>query len=147
MERFLESLMSMIAEEDGAVELVLFVTGICGLAGVGWAAEGVGCGRELDDDAGIAAAAAAAAAVVGGGTAAAGAAAAAVVVVVVDDDGDGAAGWGGGIASLCLHTAMREEGKKALVSHMVMTCITSVETRATKDICCKSEGGGQRGGD
>jgi hypothetical protein len=83
--------MSMMSEEDGAVELVLFVTGICGLAGVGWAAEGVGCGRELDGDAGIAAAAAAAAAVVGGGTAATGGAAAGGgAAVVVDDDGDGA---------------------------------------------------------
>ena len=35
MERFLESLMSMMTEEDGAVELPLFVPGLCGLADVG----------------------------------------------------------------------------------------------------------------
>jgi hypothetical protein len=35
MERFLESLMSMMTDEDGAVELPLFVPGLCGLADVG----------------------------------------------------------------------------------------------------------------
>ncbi len=131
--------MSIMTEEDGAVQLLLFVTGLCGLADVGWATEGDGCGRVPDDDAGIAAAAAAGAAVDGGGTAAAAAA-------VDDDDGDDA-GWGGGIASLCLHTAMREEGKKALVSHMVMTCIKSVEAKASKaDYLLQIGGGGRRGG-
>ena len=100
----------------------------------------MGCGRVPDDDAGIAAAAAAAAAADGGGTAAAAAAA-------VDDAKGDDAGWGEGIGSLCLHTAMREEGKKALVSHMVMTWIKSVETRDNKaEYLLQIGGGGRRGG-
>ena len=98
----------------------------------------MGCGRVPDDDVGIAAAAAAAAAVDGGGIAAAAA---------VDDAKGDEAGWGEGIGSLCLHTAMREEGKKALVSHMVMTWIKSVETRANKaEYLLQIGGGGRRGG-
>jgi hypothetical protein len=42
---------------------------------------------------------------------------------------------------------MREEGKKALVSHMVMTWIKSVETRANKaEYLLQIGGGGRRGG-
>ena len=93
--------------------LLVTVPGLLGFAVVSWAAEGVVCGRGSEDDDGNA-----------------------DVTDAVDDENDDAGG-DEGAGAFCPQEAIREEEKKALVSHIVMTWIGGVETRLMLHIGCK----------